>query len=55
MVGRHGARPKPESAGPLPRLNDFLVGTPCYLASLIDVLFTVCCIHAFLIHFVLFA
>ncbi|KAK9134832.1 hypothetical protein Syun_014162 [Stephania yunnanensis] len=50
-VGRLGARPKPESSGLLPRLNDFLVGTPCYLASLIDGLFTVLYIHAFLISF----
>ncbi|KAK9125160.1 hypothetical protein Scep_014006 [Stephania cephalantha] len=53
-AGRQGSRPKPESAGLLPRLNDFLVGTP-YLASLIDGLFTVFYIHAFLIPFVLFA
>ncbi|KAK9114626.1 hypothetical protein Syun_021423 [Stephania yunnanensis] len=32
-----------------------LVGTPCYLASLIDGLFTVCYIHAFFIPFVIFA
>ncbi|KAK9148340.1 hypothetical protein Scep_007097 [Stephania cephalantha] len=35
-AGRHVSRPEPESAGLLPRLNDLLVGTPCYLASLID-------------------
>ncbi|KAK9157435.1 hypothetical protein Scep_004009 [Stephania cephalantha] len=54
-VGRHGARPNPKSAGIFPRLNDLLVGTPCYLASLIDGLFTVLYIHAFIIPFVLFA
>ncbi|KAK9094236.1 hypothetical protein Scep_025705 [Stephania cephalantha] len=35
-AGRQVSRPEPESAGLLPRLNDLLVGTPCYLASLID-------------------
>ncbi|KAK9083123.1 hypothetical protein Scep_029594 [Stephania cephalantha] len=35
-AGRHVSRPEPESAGLLPRLNDLLVETPCYLASLID-------------------
>ncbi|KAK9148394.1 hypothetical protein Scep_007151 [Stephania cephalantha] len=30
------SNPEPESAGLLPRLNDLLVRTPCYLASLID-------------------
>ncbi|KAK9147457.1 hypothetical protein Scep_006214 [Stephania cephalantha] len=54
-AGRHGTRPKPESAGIFPRLNDLLVGTTCYLASLIDGLFTVLYIHAFIIPFVLFA
>ncbi|KAK9082524.1 hypothetical protein Syun_031306 [Stephania yunnanensis] len=33
---RHVSRPEPESTGLLPRLNDLLVETPCYLASLID-------------------
>ncbi|KAK9086792.1 hypothetical protein Syun_029186 [Stephania yunnanensis] len=33
---RHVSRPELESVGLVPRLNDLLVGTPCYLASLID-------------------
>ncbi|KAK9105182.1 hypothetical protein Scep_022026 [Stephania cephalantha] len=35
-AGRQVSRPEPESAGLLPRLNDLLVGTLCYFASLID-------------------
>ncbi|KAK9133315.1 hypothetical protein Scep_012843 [Stephania cephalantha] len=35
-AGRQESHPEPEFAGHLPRLNDLLVGTPCYLASLID-------------------
>ncbi|KAK9149248.1 hypothetical protein Scep_008005 [Stephania cephalantha] len=34
-AGRQVSRPEPESAGLLSRLNDLLVETPCYLASLI--------------------